>query len=189
MTTLLVLALALATASVDSVDHGATEVLPVYGALAPGMEAPWLAGWTLADTVWNIDRTAAADRTVLVFWATWCAPCREGLQRLAAAEDRLAAAGVEVVLVNLDAQQRQIAQFVAEEPPVFTCVLDPFQANTRAFFGLATRGSDTLALPRTVILDRDRRVLALLGREGADYVDRLLQEWDPLPDDLIPSRR
>ncbi len=173
MTTWLVLALtvAAATATPDT-----TEVLPSYGTLAVGAEAPWIAGWTVEDAVWNIDQAAGAERTVLVFWATWCAPCREGLERLAAESSRLESGGVRVVLINLDTRQAVVTKFLAEQPLPFTCVLDPFQLNTRGFFGLPTAGADTLALPRTVILDADRRVLAILGSEGADYVDLLLQE-------------
>lgn len=177
MTGILALALVLAVAG-GQAPADTTEILPAYGVLTAGDEAPWLAGWTMSGRVWNLERAGADSsnrRTVLVFWATWCAPCKEGLRRLAVADESLEATGVEVVLVNLDAREPAVAGYLQDNPMPFVCVLDPFMQNTRRFFGLETGAGDSLVLPRTVLLDRDRRIEAILGREGDDYLEILLR--------------
>lgn len=181
MTIILTLILTLAAAPADT-----TEILPAYGTLTAGVAAPWLAGWTLEDQVWNLEQADAdstGGRTAVVFWASWCAPCQEGLRRLADAERQLSTARVEVVLVNLDARESTVTRYLEDNPAPFVCVLDPFQQNTRRFFGLQIGAGDSLALPRTVLLDGEGRVEAILGREGADYLEILLGE------PIIPSRR
>ncbi len=47
-------------------------------------------------------RATGAGPTLLVLWASWCAPCLEELRELAAREDELDAAGIAVVAVSAD---------------------------------------------------------------------------------------
>jgi peroxiredoxin len=184
MTGIAAIVLALAAAVPAAADT--TEVL-AGGSPRPGHAVPWLAGWTLDDEVWNLAgalEDTTARRTALVFWATWCAPCQDGLARLAAARDRLDQAAVRVVLVNLDARASTVRRFLDAHPVPFLCVLDPFRESSRRFFGLAGDQGQALTLPRTVLVDRRGRVEAVFGREGADYLDLLID-----PARVTPRRR
>ena len=150
-----------------------TESLAVSGAAVAGQAAPWLAGWTLEDQVWNL-RKAFADTSTqtvaLVFFATWCAPCKQGVAQLTARAVDLKAGGVAVVLVDFQEDAAKVRSFVGDKP-VFPVVLDRFGAAETTYL---RSGDDQVRLPRTVLIGKDLKVLAIFGSEGADYVDRIL---------------
>jgi thiol-disulfide isomerase/thioredoxin len=92
---------------------------------------------------------------VLNFWATWCAPCREEMPILKWAHKRYGPRGVEVIGASADDERTraQIPAFVREMGigfPIWT-------GATSAQMDSLGAG---LALPATVILDRDGRIAA-----------------------------
>lgn len=99
------------------------------------------------------DTAAWADATrgirVVNLWATWCTPCRAELPSLAALADSLAPDRASVVALALDrpAAVRRFLATIAEPPPVLV-EHDPLP-----------RAWGRWALPVTVILDADNRVL------------------------------
>lgn len=59
------------------------------------------------------------------FWAVWCPPCRRELGALATLRERLAAAGIAVVAVNLGDTRERVAAFLADHPaPGLPVLLD-----------------------------------------------------------------
>ena len=150
-----------------------TETLSSSGSATVAAAAPWLAGWTLEDQVWNLRKAFAdtsTDRVALVFFATWCAPCKQGVMQLTARAADLKTAGVSVVLVDYQEDAAKVRGFLGDKP-AFPVVLDRFGASEQSY--LRTNG-DQVRLPRTVLIGRDMKVQAIFGSEGGDYVDRLL---------------
>jgi thiol-disulfide isomerase/thioredoxin len=173
---LLLLPLAAADAAMP-----ASEQLPRCGDAEVGAEAPWLAGWTLDEEIFNLTKPFADEgvqRLALVFWATWCQPCREGLMRLAEAAERLEAAGVAVALVNVGEEAPTVASFLQRTPLPFPVVLDPYRNCLDTYL---TRPGGLTVLPLTVVLDRERRVVRIIGAEGDDYVELLLDHEEDAP--------
>jgi peroxiredoxin len=71
-------------------------------------------------------------RTLLNFWATWCAPCRQQMQDLQRIRARLAGAGVDLVGISLDyGQADRVRSFLAEahiEYPILIAEKAPFSS-------------------------------------------------------------
>jgi thiol-disulfide isomerase/thioredoxin len=114
------------------------------GELAPSFEATAMDGTTL-----RIEELAGAPR-VLVFWATWCQPCLAEIPALEAIE---AGHPGRVVSVALDeGGADDVGRFLETRPLPYTVLLGDTELFARY---------DGLAIPHTVILDKDLRVVAI----------------------------
>lgn len=113
--------------------------------------------------------TKKSDRTALVYFATWCIPCRAGVKRLVEQADELKKNNVSVVLVNIgERDEGAIKKWVQKlNASVFTIVTDPFKRLTEGF-GLV-KENEEISLPRTIVLDSKMKPLFMLSEEGQDW--------------------
>ncbi|MCQ2097800.1 MAG: TlpA family protein disulfide reductase [Fibrobacter sp.] len=138
---------------------------------------PWFAIREINDSNSPFTRTfleklaGTGERTALVFFATWCQPCREGIKILAKNENELAEHHVNVVLVNIgvkEVEEKKIRSWVKNlGADSFKLVIDPFKVMTEGF-GLVEKSGE-IALPKTLVIDRKAKPLFLLGQEGSDW--------------------
>ena len=152
-----------------------SQLMQKSGEAVVGQPAPWLSGWTLDDQVFNLKKAfedPAVTRVAFVFWATWCAPCKEGMKRLCSAKARLEAAGLSVVLINVEEQADAVKNYLRKTPLTFPVVLDPYG---RAKTPYLDDGNGSLSLPRTVIVGRDGKVIRIIGSEGDDYIEQIIK--------------
>ena len=117
----------------------------------------------------------AGRPTVLNFWATWCAPCREEMPELEALS--AAMPEVEVALVAMDrSPEARILGFL-EEAGVETA------RDLRDPTGEFSRAAGVMGLPTTLVLDaQGREVARLVGivdwssREAMEMMGALLPD-------------
>lgn len=97
-----------------------------------GTVAPRLSGATLDGTALTVDFTAS--KTVLVFWAAWCGPCRKeqpGLNTLAA---EYASQGIQFLGVDMLDHDRALARaFYAEFRVAYPSLYDDSGSMTAAY--------------------------------------------------------
>lgn len=97
---------------------------------------------------------------VLNFWASWCAPCREEMPDFSAVRAQFKSKGVEFVGLAID-NPVNVAQFLQRQPVDYPILIGEGAANNLA----RQLGNPSGALPYTIVLDRDGRiVLKHLGR-------------------------
>ena len=122
---------------------------------------PWFAVREISENSLPFTRSHLAkiarksERTALVYFATWCIPCRVGVRRLAENFEELQKNKVSVVLVNIGEQDENLV------------MNDPFKRLTEGF-GLV-KENEKISLPRTIVLDKKMKPLFMLGEEGRDW--------------------
>jgi len=109
---------------------------------------------------------------VLNFWASWCAPCREEMPDFAALRAQYQPKGVEFVGLAVD-NPTNVAQFLRHQPVNYPILIGEGAASNLA----RQLGNPSGALPYTIVLDRDGRiVLKHLGRLPRATLEAVLRK-------------
>lgn len=121
-------------------------------ALAPGEAAP---AFELAGPGGAIVRLSDfKGKTVyLDFWASWCVPCRQSFPWMNEMQARYADKEFRVIGINVDKRDSDAARFLDKTPARFALAYDPA--------GTAPRAYDVKAMPSSVLIGRDGKVLAV----------------------------
>jgi len=124
--------------------------------------------------------------TVVSFWATWCAPCRDELPRLSQLSRQLADRDVHFVAISIDESK--------DRPKV-----EPFLQKNNVTLNVWVGGDDGMLgrlglgniVPGTLVLDKDGVVVGRIMGEARDadvtgYVDWLQHDRQgPAPPPMI----
>ena len=92
-------------------------------ALAPGDEPPAI---NLPDQSGaQVDLADLRGKVVLIdFWASWCGPCKQEMPVLEALHKKYSEDGLVIVGVNIDNQEKKMANFLKSTPVTFRQVRD-----------------------------------------------------------------
>jgi peroxiredoxin len=134
--------------------------------------------WSLKDTrgeTFNISTALNTGKPVLlIFWATWCTPCKKEMSDNKPLFDSYAAKGVHVILVSEDNQKTQsrVKPFVDSKGYKWPCLLDPDGEVLKRYGG-------TSSVPYTVLLN-DKGETVQSYRAAIKDADALTQKIDGL---------
>jgi thiol-disulfide isomerase/thioredoxin len=140
-----------------------TTVSGAPGSEAPDFEAPLLGGGKFH---------LAAERghpVVLVFWASWCAPCRAELPGVEALAKQRAGKPTRIVAVNVENDAALAAEGVAQLHLTLPVALED---------GSASRAFQVQTIPMTVLVKPDGNVADVL--RGSVSEDALARAIDRL---------
>lgn len=159
--------------------EGNSESVAQCGKAKVGEKAPWFAGLGLDNRPMNRDmvlRGLGGKGTVaVVFFATWCEPCKVGLRMLTAALPDLRRAGVTPILIAYQQDAETVRPFVESAGlNQMTVLLDRMGVASREFGAeVVDAGGKSAKLPLTAVIDAGGTVRTLIRREGTDYIDLL----------------
>jgi len=132
---------------------------PLVGKPAPDFELELVGGnrFHLADSKGNV--------VVLDFWATWCGPCLQAMPQVQRATAEFKDKNVRLVAVNLQETAAQVTALLDRQKLVLTVALDRD--------GIVADKYKAVAIPQTVIIDRDGKVARLFVGGGPHLQDQL----------------
>ena len=125
-------------------------VLTSPGAQAvPGGAAPDFTLKSLAGD--NVKLSELRGQVVLInFWASWCGPCRQEMPRLDDLYQQYGELGFTLLGVNVEQDSAEAQRMLHDTPVTFPILFDSKNEVSKLY--------DVVAMPSTVIVDRDGNV-------------------------------
>lgn len=128
----------------------AAGIVFALGALASGPKpAPDFVLKSLSGD--NVRLSELHGEVVMInFWASWCGPCRQELPHLDALYKRYESLGFTLLGVNVEKEPRAAVRLLKDIPVSFPVLLDSENSVSELY--------DVIAMPSTVLIDRDGKV-------------------------------
>ena len=149
--------------SIEKIVKAATEV--VVGKPAPNFSAPSPEGKTIAL------KESLGKVTIIDFWASWCAPCREENPNVVALYNELHEKGLNIIGVSLDREDDKWKEAIAKDGLTW-----PQVSNLKFWQEPIAEQYNVKSIPATFILDENGIIVArdLRGDELKAKVKELL---------------
>ena len=135
--------------------------------------------WTLKDLDggrFTLSENLGDGPTMLLFWATWCRPCKKEMKEYKSIFENYQEKGVQILAIAEDNSKTQskVRPFIRSVGYEFTVLLDPTREVLKSYGGVS--------LPYTVILDSAGEVQKIYrGKiqkidELSEFLEKLLEE-------------
>jgi thiol-disulfide isomerase/thioredoxin len=134
--------------------------------LAVGNVAPEIIGTTVDGKFFDAS-TIKADKTLLVFWASWCPHCKQEMPELKKVYEAQKPGIFEVVSVSIDTNSNELKSYLKEKQLPWTTLYDG-----KSWFGAMPVAYHLYATPIFYVLDKNRRIIGKGGslEEVTEYL-------------------
>jgi peroxiredoxin len=147
---------------------GLALAAPGLATPSKGRLAPDFTGASLDGKKITLSDYRGKNPVVLNFFADFCPPCREEYPHLKALDEKFGARGLRVVSVSMD-EDRETASRVPRQNNVrFPVIFDPKN--------LIAEKYDVQAIPHTVVIGRDGKVLSVMIGLDVEELDRAVAQ-------------
>lgn len=149
------------------------------GTVIIGQEMPFFAGWKIGSTSkgpTNSNKALHANKAgyVVALCAEWCKPCMQGLAELAKHKEDFDTSNKQLIIIVADSNAK--AQYIYDRFNLkwATFILDEFK-NIVSKISPDGKGGKGISLPRTFVLDRQKKVTRIISKEGSDFIKLLFK--------------
>ena len=156
---------------------GNTTSLRRMGQANVGKPLPFLSGFDLATGAPTNSDIVLADHKsthLFVFFQTTCSNCLVGMRELSTQDIRLKAAGIDVVLVDIQESPETIRPWLAvNKLSGYRTFVDTYGTAAGSPMGLIQDG--VVRLPASVLVNAKGIVRRLFTTEGPDWIDQIIK--------------
>lgn len=139
---------------------------------ALGKEAPLFASKTVDNKELDLKTLRNDHLTLLVFWATWCGPCRAEIPHLQEAYKAFNQKGLKIVSVNVSDEYSNLQKFLKEKEMPWTHVYDK-EMKVASKYHVKT-------IPAMFLIDHEGKIVAmndqLRGKEFMSVIESYLKK-------------
>jgi len=125
--------------------------------LAIGKIAPEIIGTTIDGKLFDAS-SIKAEKTLLVFWASWCPHCKQEMPELKKTYENQKPGTFEVVAVSIDTNANELKAFLKEKQLPWNTLFDG-----KSWFGAMPVAYHLYATPAFYVLDRNRKIVGKGG--------------------------
>jgi peroxiredoxin len=155
-------------ALLSAVVTAALFAVPGSAAISRGQVPPDFTGTALDGRKITLSKFRGKNPVVLNFFAEFCPPCRKEFPHLKALDQKFRAAGLQVISVSLDEDRATAAVVPNEHKVAFPVIFDP-KGGIAEKYGVQ-------AIPHTVVIDRDGKVVTTLIGLDLEALDQAVAQ-------------
>ncbi|NUQ64942.1 MAG: redoxin family protein [Pirellulales bacterium] len=115
--------------------------------------------------------------TLVMFWATWCGPCRQEITEVLDTYEQYHDRGFEVVGISVDESREDLEEYLKEKKIPWTIIFDQARADGKKGQPMGVRYG-VMSIPETILVDREGKVVATEVR-GPQLDERLKEMIGP----------
>ncbi len=156
---------------------GGSELLNESGEAKVGEKLPFFSGWDIFTnqvvTTKTMFKSGSKQKYLINLCASWCEPCKKGLKEIQGHLDQLKEKNIKIVLLIANTKNDATNMLKELQLTSVTAIADEFNTHTKKYSPISE--NQQMTLPRTFVVDEKGVIVRIIGAEGSDYLDLLIQ--------------